>query len=86
MTEHKKRNSEFATCIDTDDPDLLTPRMIYEVLPDKRAAESDYIRVIDNEGQDYLYPADYFIFAELMLTVKQALLQTSSPFSQRIHG
>jgi len=85
MIEHKKRDSEFAICIDTDDPDLLTPRMIYEVLPDEHAAQSNYIRVIDNEGQDYLYPSDYFIFSEFTLTVKQALLQTSGSFSQHIH-
>ncbi len=58
---HKNLISNFAVCINTDDSDLLTPRMIYQVLPDESAAKSGYIRVIDNEGEDYLYPADYFI-------------------------
>lgn len=56
----KKTKSHFVICINTDDPDLLTPRMIYEVIPDESAANSNYLRVIDNEGEDYLYPADYF--------------------------
>jgi len=51
----------FAICIDTDDPDLLTPRMVYQVLPDESAAKSDYLRVVDNECEDYLYPSKYFI-------------------------
>jgi hypothetical protein len=54
-------NMQFAICIKSDDPDLLTPRMLYQVLPDESAARSHYLRVIDNEGEDYLYPEDYFL-------------------------
>ena len=61
MTANQKSKPQFAICITTDDPDLLTPRMIYEVLPDESAAKSNYLRVIDNEGEDYLYPANYFV-------------------------
>ena len=60
-TEMSKNMPCFAICIDTDDPDLLTPRMVYQVLPDESAAKSDYLRVVDNEGEDYLYPSKYFI-------------------------
>ena len=74
MTENQKSNPQFAICINTDDPDLLTPRMIYEVLPDESAAKSNYIRVIDNEGEDYLYPADYFVMADLPRSVSNQLL------------
>jgi hypothetical protein len=56
MSAQPKPKRQFAICIRTDDPDLLTPRRIYEVLPDESAAKSQYIRVIDNEGEDYLYP------------------------------
>jgi hypothetical protein len=47
------------------------------VLPDESAARSHYVRVIDNEGEDYLYPADYFIFMEFPEEVMQALFQAS---------
>jgi len=50
MPPRVKPKRQFAICIRTDDPDLLTPRRIYEVLPDESAAKSRYIRVIDNEG------------------------------------
>jgi len=78
MTEHQHSSLQFAICIKTDDADLLTPRRIYQVLPDDSAAKSHYVRVIDNEGEDYLYPADYFIFVEFPHEVEQALLQVSS--------
>jgi len=55
----------------------LTPRRIYEVLPDEAAAKSKYIRVIDNESEDYLYPASYFVPIEFPPAVEQALLQAS---------
>jgi hypothetical protein len=77
MTKQKDSVQQFAICINTDDPDLLTPRMIYQVLPDESAAKSNYIRVIDNEGEDYLYPADYFILFAFPPAVERALLQVT---------
>jgi hypothetical protein len=77
MTESQSSPLQFAICIKTDDADLLTPRRIYQVLPDESAARSQYVRVIDNEGEDYLYPADYFIFVAFSQEVERALLQVS---------
>ena len=77
MPTRVKTKRQFAICIRTDDTDLLTPRRIYEVLPDESAARSKYIRVIDNEGEDYLYPASYFVFAEFPPAVREALLKAS---------
>ena len=62
MSKNHNGQIKFAVCITSDDTDLLTPRRIYQVLPDDNAAKSNYIRVIDDEGEDYLYPADYFCF------------------------
>jgi len=72
--EHQNQRVQFAICINTDDPDVLTPRMVYQVLPDESAARSNYVRVIDNEGEDYLYPADYFVFIDLPQATEQVLL------------
>ena len=77
MPTRVKPKRQFAICIRTDDPDLLTPRRIYEVLPDESAIKSHYIRVIDNEEEDYLYPASYFVFVDFPPAVEQALLQAS---------
>jgi len=46
-------------------------------LPDEKAAKSKFIRVIDNEDEDYLYPANYFIFVEFPAAVERALLRAS---------
>jgi len=50
----------FAICIADTEPDLVS-RKVYQVLPDKSAARSDYLRVIDESGEDYLYPAHFFV-------------------------
>ena len=77
MTKREKTVPRFAICIKSDDPDLLTPRMIYRVLPDESAGRSNYIRVIDNEGEDYLYPAEYFVFVTFPQVIEQALQHIS---------
>ena len=77
MAKRKDSVPKFAICIQSDEADLLTPRMIYQILPDESAAKSNYIRVIDNEGEDYLYPADYFIFVDFPREIERALLRTS---------
>ena len=79
----KTRVPKLAVCIRSDDPDLLTPRIIYQVLPDDHGSTSDYVRVIDNEGEDYLYPAKYFIFVELPNDVQRALANAPQPRASR---
>jgi hypothetical protein len=69
-------SNKFAICIFSDENSLLTPRRIYQVLPDESAERSDYVRVIDDEGEDYLYPKKYFVFVPFSQEVEKALLQT----------
>ncbi|MBM4261379.1 MAG: hypothetical protein FJ145_08105 [Deltaproteobacteria bacterium] len=77
MATKPKRKKQLAVCVRSDDADLLTPRRIYEVLPDEQAAKSRCLRVIDNEGEDYLYPASYFVFVDLPPAVRQAIAKAS---------
>ena len=75
MTE-KKQNSEtrFAVCINNDGyPASLELRKIYQVIPDARAAEANQIRVIDESGEDYGYPAGLFAPIELPQAIEQAV-------------
>lgn len=54
--------SSYVLCIDDGDyPESLEVRKIYQVLPHDRAAANDYIRVIEETGEDYLYPTKYFV-------------------------
>jgi hypothetical protein len=57
-----------------EDCEDLELRKIYQVLPDEVAAEDGYIRVIDESGEDYLYPADYFLPIELSKDLEKALV------------
>jgi len=77
MSRRVKVATKFAVCIQSDDADLLTPRMIYRVLPDESAAKSNYVRVVDNEGEDYLYPAAYFMFLDLPQEIERALSEAA---------
>jgi hypothetical protein len=52
---------KFLVCVNNKGyPASLELRKIYRVLPDARAAKHGLVRVIDESGEDYLYPADYF--------------------------
>ena len=65
----------FVICInDGGYVDDLKVRTVYQVLPDESAAKSKYIRVIDETGEDYLYPADLFATIELPHELEKVLL------------
>jgi hypothetical protein len=69
-----KLRKSFALCIDnTDYLASLIPGKLYETLPDEEAAKDDFIRVIDESGEDYLYHQSLFILVELPVKVQQAL-------------
>ena len=68
---------QFALCIKNDDCEDLEIRKLYEILPDAKAFEDDYIRVIDESGEDYLYPAIYFYPVELPPTVRESFRLTA---------
>jgi hypothetical protein len=51
--------------------------MIYQVIADESAARSNYIRVLDNEKEDYLYPAEYFYPCGSIARVERTLLHVS---------
>jgi len=72
-----KPQSQFVLCINNDGCDDLEVRKIYEVFPDQKAAEDDYVRVIDESGEDYLYPAKCFSPIEIAIDVRENLLRAA---------
>ncbi|HLI33471.1 MAG TPA: hypothetical protein VKW70_00380 [Terriglobia bacterium] len=69
-----KHNRKFVVCISNEDyPASLELRKIYEQLPDAEAARDGLIRVIDESGEDYLYPASYFLAIKLPPAVEEAV-------------
>ncbi len=74
MARHKNPN-RYALCIDNGGyPESLEVRKVYVVLPDERAAANNYIRVIDETDEDYLYPAKYFVIIDVPEQAAEAML------------
>jgi hypothetical protein len=72
------KDSKFVICIENSDyPASLERRKIYEVLPDKDAEKIEHVRVIDESGDDYLYPASCFIDADLSKETQDAVSKTA---------
>jgi hypothetical protein len=72
-----KERELFAICVYSDDAMSLEVRKVYQVLPDERAAKDDYLRIVDETGEDYLYPADHFILLEVPSKAHRELLKAS---------
>jgi hypothetical protein len=78
MQKIKERISQFVVCINNADyPASLELHKIYHVLPDKDAAVDGDIRVVDESGEDYIYPASYFTPIEVPKVVEESLLLAS---------
>lgn len=69
----------FAVCIQNGQYEgTLELRKIYEILEDPSASEKNSIRVVDESGEDYLYPANWFLVLELPRTVEETLSELAS--------
>lgn len=64
----------FVVCINNNDCEDLEIRKLYQVLPDEQAAKDNYIRVLDESGEDYLYPANRFVAVEVPQSAQDVLL------------
>ena len=72
--KRSKLVGKFVLCIRNEECEDLEPRKLYQMLPDESAAADGYIRVIDESGEDYLYPQAYFLPIELPKAAEKALL------------
>jgi hypothetical protein len=71
----KKSKAQFLLCIKNDDyPVSLELRKVYQKIPDAPAEARGLVRVIDESGEDYLYPERYFVALELPRAAAQVFL------------
>jgi hypothetical protein len=71
----KTSAKKFVVCVKNKGDEVsLELRKIYQVLPDADASKHRQVRVIDESGDDYLYPANYFAPIELPDPVRKAVL------------
>ena len=73
MPAVRSRN-RFVICTTTREEDLILHK-IYRLLPDQKAAKVGYVRVVDESGEDYLYPKSYFTPIQIPQTVSKALMK-----------
>jgi hypothetical protein len=76
-----KKRTVFAICVANEGYDDLEVWKVYQVLPDPKGAEVGCLRVIDESGEDYLYPADRFVVVDFPKDVRARL-----PKWQRSNG
>ena len=67
----------FALCIEDGGMEDLEARKVYQVLPDREASREGYVRVIDESGEDYIYPSHLFVSVKLPAAVARRLKQPS---------
>ncbi len=77
MMTKAKTDALFALCVEDSDCDDLEKRKVYRIVPDEKAAKDGYLRVIDESGEDYLYPESYFVLVPLPSKAQKALLPAS---------
>jgi hypothetical protein len=69
----QQASSSFALCVEDGGMEDLEARKLYQILPDRDAAREGYIRVVDESGEDYIYPSDLFVPVRLPAAVVRRL-------------
>jgi len=68
------RRRQLFLCLRNDGHEVsLERRKFYATIADSDARKHGQLRVIDESGEDYLYPANFFVAVELPRTVDRAL-------------
>ena len=68
----------FVLCVrDGGYPASLEIRKVYRVLPDADGVADGLIRVVDESGEDYLYPKDLFVSIDLPPAAQPAFSGTT---------
>ncbi len=73
-----RRKKKYLLCVRNQGCEDLEPRKLYEQLPDAAGAEEGCVRVVDESGEDYLYPAAYFVAVDLPRAVERTLASQRS--------
>jgi len=78
MAEKKRTVRRYVVCIGNKGSEASLERnKLYVVLSDRQAEADGLLRVVDEDGEDYLYPADWFVAVEVPKAVQVSLRQAS---------
>ena len=79
MMNDNQSTHRFVICIRNEGyEDDLYMKSVYRVLADEEAVRSHYLRIIDDTGEDYLFPASFFVPSDVPQEAEEALLKPSS--------
>lgn len=74
----KSAPPRFVLCVDNDDYEVsLELCKVYRLLPDARGEKAGLIRVVDESGEDYLYPREMFVPIELPAATSRLVARLS---------
>ena len=78
MTTSRAKKRTFVICVRNDGYEVsLEKRKIYEAIEDQDATKHQQLRVVDESGDDYLFPANFFVFVELPKPTQRAVIQAA---------
>ncbi len=70
---------KFLICVENEGYEAsLETRKLYETLPDKEAELYNQVRIIDEFGEDYLYPSSFFAPVRLSMQTKVKILEKAA--------
>jgi hypothetical protein len=71
--------NKFLLCVDNKGYEAsLEVRKLYEKIPDKEADRHNQVRIIDESGEDYLYPSKFFASVKLPMQTKNRIVKKRS--------
>jgi hypothetical protein len=72
MKSKQRTSQQLAICVRNDGYEAsLERRKIYRVVPDTEAARHRQLRIVDESGEDYIYPEAFFILVKLPESVER---------------
>ena len=75
----KQPSKPFALCINNDDYKAsLILGKVYRLIPDRDAAKDDFVRIVDESSEDYLYHRAHFVFVDFPPAVRKRILEIES--------
>jgi len=75
----KETKKHYVICVRAEESTDVEVRKVYEVLPDDSAAKRGYLRVVDESGEDYLYPKECFASVQLPDEAVRAFTSSRKP-------
>ena len=79
----QQTTGSFTLCVEDGGMEDLEARKVYQVLPDRKASREGYVRVIDESGEDYVYPSTLFVPVKLPADVVRRLRRSTETGTAR---